>query len=52
MLTLPAATRVLPGHGEELTVAVAEKSFDSWVAAGPAGATGPAGLGGSGGSAN
>jgi glyoxylase-like metal-dependent hydrolase (beta-lactamase superfamily II) len=35
LLTLPAATRVLPGHGAELTVAVAEKSFDSWVAAGP-----------------
>jgi glyoxylase-like metal-dependent hydrolase (beta-lactamase superfamily II) len=52
VLTLPAATRVLPGHGEELTVAVAEKSFDSWVSAGPAGAVGPAGLGGSGGSAN
>src|ERR1700735_3552805 len=35
-LPLPAVTRVLPGHGAELTVAVAEKSFDSWVAAGPA----------------
>ncbi|HEY1643709.1 MAG TPA: MBL fold metallo-hydrolase [Streptosporangiaceae bacterium] len=35
VLTLPAGTRVLPGHGAELTVAVAEKSFDSWVAAGP-----------------
>jgi glyoxylase-like metal-dependent hydrolase (beta-lactamase superfamily II) len=35
VLTLPPVTRVLPGHGEELTVAVAEKSFDSWVAAGP-----------------
>ena len=35
VLTLPAVTRVLPGHGAELTVAVAEKSFDSWVAAGP-----------------
>jgi glyoxylase-like metal-dependent hydrolase (beta-lactamase superfamily II) len=51
VLTLPATTRVLPGHGEELTVALAEKSFDSWVAAGPAGATslgGTSGLGGSG----
>jgi glyoxylase-like metal-dependent hydrolase (beta-lactamase superfamily II) len=35
VLTLPAATRVLPGHGEEFTVAVAEKRFDSWVAGGP-----------------
>jgi hypothetical protein len=26
---------VLPGHGEETTVAAAEKSFDSWVTAGP-----------------
>jgi glyoxylase-like metal-dependent hydrolase (beta-lactamase superfamily II) len=37
VLTLPAATRVLPGHGEEFTVAAAEKRFDSWVSAGPAG---------------
>jgi glyoxylase-like metal-dependent hydrolase (beta-lactamase superfamily II) len=37
VLTLPASTRVLPGHGEELTVGAAEKSFDSWVAAGPDG---------------
>jgi len=35
VLTLPGPTRVLPGHGAELTVAIAEKSFDSWVAAGP-----------------
>jgi glyoxylase-like metal-dependent hydrolase (beta-lactamase superfamily II) len=35
VLTLPGTTRVLPGHGAELTVAIAEKSFDSWVAAGP-----------------
>jgi glyoxylase-like metal-dependent hydrolase (beta-lactamase superfamily II) len=35
LLTLPARTRVLPGHGEEITVAAAEKLFDSWVAAGP-----------------
>lgn len=34
VLTLPADTRVLPGHGDELTVAVAEKRFDSWAAAG------------------
>ncbi len=35
LLTLPASTRVLPGHGEETTVAAEEKRFDSWVAAGP-----------------
>jgi glyoxylase-like metal-dependent hydrolase (beta-lactamase superfamily II) len=35
VLTLPGTTRVLPGHGAELTVAIAEKSFDAWVAAGP-----------------
>jgi glyoxylase-like metal-dependent hydrolase (beta-lactamase superfamily II) len=49
VLTLPAGTRVLPGHGEELTVAVVEQNFDAWVAAGPGGAGGlgrAAGLGG------
>jgi glyoxylase-like metal-dependent hydrolase (beta-lactamase superfamily II) len=35
LLTLPRATRVLPGHGEETTVAAEDKRFDSWVAAGP-----------------
>jgi glyoxylase-like metal-dependent hydrolase (beta-lactamase superfamily II) len=35
VLTLPSGTRVLPGRGEDTTVAAAEKSFDSWVAAGP-----------------
>ena len=35
VLTLPAETRLLPGHGPELTVAVADKSFNSWYAAGP-----------------
>ena len=34
-LTLPGRTRVLPGQGEETTVAAAETYFDSWVAAGP-----------------
>src|ERR1700746_1534387 len=29
VLTLPGPTRVLPGHGDELTVSVAEKRFDS-----------------------
>jgi len=31
LLTLPPSTRVLPGEGEETTVAAAEKKFDSWV---------------------
>ena len=35
VLTLPGKTRVLPGHGKELTVAIAEKNFDSWITAGP-----------------
>src|SRR5215470_15078648 len=35
LLTLPAGVRVLPGHGEEITVEAAGKRFDSWVAAGP-----------------
>lgn len=35
VLTLPGRTRVLPGHGDELTVSAAEKRFDSWVTAGP-----------------
>jgi len=34
VLTLPAETRLLPGHGEEFTVAVADKRFNSWVSAG------------------
>ena len=35
LLTLPPQTRVLPGHGPETTLGVAEKKFDSWVTAGP-----------------
>jgi len=35
LLTLPSGTRVLPGHGDETTVAAALKRFDSWVTAGP-----------------
>jgi glyoxylase-like metal-dependent hydrolase (beta-lactamase superfamily II) len=35
LLTLPGSTRVLPGEGEETTIAAAEKQFDAWVAAGP-----------------
>lgn len=34
LLTLPGETRVLPGHGDELTIAEAEKRFDAWVSAG------------------
>jgi glyoxylase-like metal-dependent hydrolase (beta-lactamase superfamily II) len=34
ILTLPPDTRILPGHGDELTVAIAEKRFNSWVSAG------------------
>jgi glyoxylase-like metal-dependent hydrolase (beta-lactamase superfamily II) len=32
LLTLPDDTRVLPGHGEETTIALAERQFDSWAA--------------------
>jgi len=35
LLTLPGSTRVLPGEGEQTTIAAAEKNFDSWVTAGP-----------------
>ncbi|HUL24249.1 MAG TPA: MBL fold metallo-hydrolase [Streptosporangiaceae bacterium] len=35
LLTLPEQTRVLPGHGEEVTVETAGRRFDSWVVAGP-----------------
>jgi glyoxylase-like metal-dependent hydrolase (beta-lactamase superfamily II) len=35
VLTLPAETRLLTGHGEEFTVATADKSFSSWYSAGP-----------------
>jgi glyoxylase-like metal-dependent hydrolase (beta-lactamase superfamily II) len=35
VLTLPLETRLLPGHGEELTVAEADKSFNAWYSAGP-----------------
>lgn len=38
VLTLPEDTRVLPGHGEETTVSVAEQHFNAWAAAGPEGA--------------
>jgi glyoxylase-like metal-dependent hydrolase (beta-lactamase superfamily II) len=37
VLTLDGDTRILAGHGEETTVATAERRFDSWVAAGPEG---------------
>ncbi len=35
LLTLPGSTRVLPGEGEETTIAAAEKQFDSWASARP-----------------
>jgi glyoxylase-like metal-dependent hydrolase (beta-lactamase superfamily II) len=35
VLTLPLPTRLLPGHGEELTVSDADKRFNSWYSAGP-----------------
>lgn len=37
VLTLDGETRILPGHGEELTVSAAERRFNSWVSAGPEG---------------
>jgi len=37
VLTLDGDTRILAGHGEESTVAQAERRFDSWVSAGPEG---------------
>jgi len=40
VLTLDGDTRILAGHGEELTVAMAERRFDSWVSAGPEGLIG------------
>lgn len=35
VLTLPSASRLLPGHGGELTVAIADQRFDAWASAGP-----------------
>ena len=35
LLGLPPQTRVLPGHGEESTIADAAKRFDRWVSASP-----------------
>ncbi|MGH3273696.1 MAG: MBL fold metallo-hydrolase [Streptosporangiaceae bacterium] len=49
VLTLPPGTRVLPGHGGELTVAIADKSFDGWAAAGAGGLLPVAGRAGPGG---
>jgi glyoxylase-like metal-dependent hydrolase (beta-lactamase superfamily II) len=37
ILTLDGKTKIMPGHGKETTVAVIERRFDSWVAAGPDG---------------
>lgn len=35
VLTLPLDTRLLPGHGAELTVRAADRAFNSWFSAGP-----------------
>lgn len=35
LLSLAPETRVLPGHGEESTIASAAERFDGWIAAGP-----------------
>ena len=35
VLTLPLETRLLPGHGDELTVSDADKRFNTWYSAGP-----------------
>jgi glyoxylase-like metal-dependent hydrolase (beta-lactamase superfamily II) len=35
VLTLPLETRLLPGHGPELTVSMADKNFNKWYSAGP-----------------
>jgi glyoxylase-like metal-dependent hydrolase (beta-lactamase superfamily II) len=35
LLTLPGDTRVLPGRGQETTIALAEQDFDTWAAAIP-----------------
>jgi glyoxylase-like metal-dependent hydrolase (beta-lactamase superfamily II) len=48
ILTLPGPTRVLPGHGPELTVGAADKNFDSWAAAGATGLLAAGGTGGPG----
>lgn len=37
VLTLDPDIKILPGHGEELTVKTAEQRFDVWAAEGPAG---------------
>ena len=50
VLTLPTTTRVLPGHGPELTVGAADKNFDSWATAGRRGCWPPAMAGGRAGS--
>ncbi len=32
LLTLPEETRVLPGHGEQITIGLAGRRFDAWAA--------------------
>ena len=34
LLTLPAGTRVLPGHGDETVIGVEAADYDAWVARG------------------
>jgi glyoxylase-like metal-dependent hydrolase (beta-lactamase superfamily II) len=34
LLTLPEETRVLPGHGEQITIGLAVRRFDSWASGG------------------
>jgi glyoxylase-like metal-dependent hydrolase (beta-lactamase superfamily II) len=41
LLTLPGDTRVLPGLGQETTIARAEQDFDSWAIASPETPGGP-----------
>jgi glyoxylase-like metal-dependent hydrolase (beta-lactamase superfamily II) len=52
ILTLPHETRVLPGHGDELTVGYAEQHFNGWAAAGPDGVSSAGGVAGLGGGAD
>ena len=35
LLDLPSGTRVLPGHGEETTIAAVSGKFDGWISGGP-----------------
>jgi glyoxylase-like metal-dependent hydrolase (beta-lactamase superfamily II) len=52
LLTLPEETRVLPGHGDELTIGYAEQHFNAWATAGPEGVSRSAGVSALGGTAD